>query len=124
MNSTCQVRIARFEEPDETREVYLVPSTREGLHILQFSWGAVTRLAYGADAICHRLTLGERALTALCGLLGAQGSPQSAFARFFSDEDAALVDLLDICDRAGIPYTFCSVNGTSGAMSRRCEAVC
>ena len=119
MHVAEQILIARSAFPDEVRTVYLVPSARGGLQLLQYSWGRLTRLAFGDDIVCLRLSLDERALSQLAARLGWGSDLPRGFAAFFGQDDALLVDLLDICDREGIAYGFCSVGGSTGTMVRR-----
>lgn len=111
--------ISRFAFPDETRSIHLVPSGRGGVHLLQYSRGSLTRLAFGEDAVCHRLSLDERACSSLGALLGWGDDLPRGLERFFGRDEALLVDLVDICDRVGIPYGFCSMGGGTGTMVHR-----
>lgn len=119
MHASEQLPIARFSSPDEVRGIYLVPSEQGGAHLLHYSRGRLTRLAFGEDAVCHRLSLDGQALAQLAARLGWGDDIPCALARFFERDETLLVDLLDICDRAGIPYGFCSVGSSMGTMVRR-----
>ncbi|MBQ3338489.1 MAG: hypothetical protein IJG82_02650 [Atopobiaceae bacterium] len=118
MDAGGLVEVARFEEADEVRAIGLALRGEGGAHIYQLSCGCMTELAFGERAVCHRLTLDDCGLRILMGMLGEGRSAADALARFFESGGAVLADLLDICDRAGIAWTFCSMGERAGTMAR------
>ena len=117
MESGHHIAIARFQEADETREVYLVQRARGGLHIRQLSWGRLTQLAFGESAVCQQLTLEAGQLARLAERLGWGAGVQEGLRSFFADGGAALSDLLDVCSACGIACTYSAVGRESGSLS-------
>jgi|GEM_PF-3577909 len=101
----------------EKREVSYRERGGGGAHILQICSGALTRLAYGEQTVCQRLSLDARGLEKLSTVLGWHEGALAGATRFFADGDAVLADMLDVCSRAGIVCTFCTVGSEAGMLS-------
>lgn len=105
------VRIARFVDGDELREIYVATCGGGGAHVVQRSRGDLTLLSFGSKEVIQRLVLDARAVKLLAARMGWTCGIGSDLAGFFSHEDAALSDLLDICSRYKIACRF-SISGT------------
>ena len=116
MNDCRQIMLARIDRAGEHREVLCTRRREGGAHIIQLSWGDITRLAYGDRAVCQRLSLDAPALKRLAQTMGWQQSLLAGLSAFFSDGHTVLSDLLDICDRAGIAARYSIVGATSGLL--------
>lgn len=118
MHQPTQSLIARSSDVDELRETYLSHS-ENGVSIMQCSRGESTKLVFGEEAACHKLSLGAEALERLSAHLGWSEDVRTELERFFNGQHQLLSDLLDICDSSSIPYTFYALGSQSGAFARR-----
>ena len=74
-------------------------------------------LAFGDKAVYQQLVLDALEAGVLAQALGYDGECARAITSFFSDGEALLSDLLDVCNREGIRCRFCTIGGTVGALS-------
>ena len=105
--------LVRFESTGDVRRV-LVARGDEGLRVRQEVNGPSAVVAYGEE--WHTLELGfdRQGTDALDEALWVSGGVES----LLRTGDADVVDLMDLCDREGIAYTYRSDGPESGPQLR------
>lgn len=111
---------ARFERAGDERRMS-VGLDDEGVVITEDLSGPSVLLAYGERERRLRMTLSPDAVSRLVGEVGFLGG-EDALWRYLSSEEKDIVDLMDLCDRRGIPYGFVS-SGSGGDCRSRLAAV-
>ena len=117
MHATAHTLVVRRESLGETLEIHLMCREKGGVLIAQVSWGSLTQLAFGHRAICQLLTLDGCGASLLAERLCWRCGFRAGVGEFFSQGDAGLSDLLDVCNAAGIPCRFCVVGSDGGALT-------
>ena len=109
---------ARFERAGDERRMS-VGLDDGGVVITEDLSGPSVLLVYGEREHRLRMTLSPDAVSRLVGEVGFLGGEDSLWG-YLSSEEKDIVDLMDLCDRRGIPYGFEGA-GASGVMVRHPE---
>lgn len=109
--------VARFERSGDERRM-LVGMTDDGIVVREELRGPSVVVAYGDESRSLRVSLGADAVSALLAELGFGGSEDSLWG-YLASERHDIVDLMDLCDRKGIPYEFCASGPAGDCQLRR-----
>ncbi|WP_417228940.1 hypothetical protein [Thermophilibacter sp.] len=105
--------VARFERAGDVRTVSLVESADGALEVRERREGPSALVAYGE---------GARSLCALFSPVAASRLPDlmggASLVEYCANEKNDLVDLMDLCDAAAVPYSFTSL-GSGGEVAYR-----
>lgn len=108
--------VARFECARDVRVMSL--GEEEGRVVVREDLSGPSALvAYGDERRSLRVALGAGALSRLLEAIGACGEGDSLWG-YLADEEHDIVDLMDLCDRMDIPYSFASL-GSAGEVTYR-----
>ena len=107
---------ARFERAGDERRMS-VGLDDGGVVITEDLSGPSVLLVYGEREHRLRMTLSPDAVSRLVCEVGFLGGEDSLW-RYLSSEEKDIVDLMDLCDRRGIPYGFVSSGSVGGCRSR------
>ena len=108
--------IARFECAGDVRMVGAAEREDGSLEIREDVIGPSALIAYGDQVHGLRMTLSGGERGKLSRLLAETG--RSSFEEYLSNEELTLVDLTDLCDAAGIVYSFVGLGDKSGVQFR------
>lgn len=109
-------KIAQFEKADDVRQV-LVGEAEGSIVVREDISGPSVRVAYGDDERSLRMTLSPESVENLLGLIGFSGE-DGALWSYLADERRTIIDLMDLCDREGVPYSFTALGSQSGLQFR------
>ena len=111
---------ARFESAGDVRKMSVGGAPGAPLVLREEIEGASVRVAHGADRarldVRVPASCTGRLLAALGELFGAR-----SLAEFARDEGNDILDLMDLCDREGIPYDFGFIDSNEDAALRRAD---
>ena len=102
------VEVARFESADDVRVVRTGRATDGTVTIEEVVAGPSCLLAYGESSHVMRMVLSG----------GIVGSDYDCLTKYLQDQDHALIDLMDLCDRMGVTYAFMGLGDASGIQFR------
>lgn len=108
--------VARFERAGDVRTVGTVERTDGSLEIREDVSGPSAFIAYGDEVHGLRVTFTEVEQEKLTGLLVETG--RSSLEEYLANGEFALIDLMDLCDVAGIGYSFVGLGDKSGVQFR------
>ena len=108
--------IARFECAGDVRMVGAAEQEDGSLEIREDVIGPSALIAYGDQVHGLRMTLSGGERGKLSRLLAETG--RSSFEEYLSNEELTLVDLMDLCDCLGVPYSFTSLGSEGEAVYR------
>lgn len=110
----CEV--ACFERAGDVRRM-LVGVEAGNVVVRQDVSGPSTLVAFGDDERSLRVSLSPEAVSMLLREVGFVGWEEALWG-YLSDEDRDIVDLMDLCDRLGVPYGFTAIGSESGIQFR------
>jgi hypothetical protein len=114
MDAKCDARlVARFSEADDVREVFVGGDGAGGLSVREEVSGPSARLVYDEDRHVSRISLGEAALQRLAEERRWEGDVRGCVEEWLTEKDHALIDLMDICDAAGVEYVYATLGKDS-----------
>lgn len=108
--------VARFEVNGDVRRV-LVGGEAGNIIIREDLSGPSVLVVFGDEERSLRMTLPAESLERLLGLVGFAGLEGSLWS-LLSDERYGVVDLMDLCDREGVAYSFSALGSRSGLQFR------
>ena len=112
----CECEVARFECAGDVRVMRL--GEQDGRVVVREDLsGPSVLVAYGDEHRSLRVCLGETELPVLLEAIGARGEG-SSLREYLADESHDIVDLMDLCDRLGVPYSFTSLGSEGDAVYR------
>lgn len=117
-----EFEVARFERAGDVRRMS-VAREGGGIVLREDLSGPSTLIAYGDKERSLRIFLEPAALDALIERIGFSGGEGSLW-DFLTRERYDLADLMDLCDRTGIPYVFTGMGDRSGLQFRPARADC
>ena len=98
------VEVARFKSADDVRVVRMGRAADGPVTVEEIVTGPSCLLAYGESSHVMRVVLSG----------GVAGSDYDRLTKYLQDQDHALVDLMDLCDRMGVTYAFMGLGDASG----------
>lgn len=101
------VQVARFFDGNDTRRMCLERSADGTVCVVQKVDGPGVKEAYGSSERLIRVRFDGEEFARLEGLLDAE-NPAGAVERFISREDNDVLDLVDLCDKQQVRYTYVS----------------
>ena len=112
----AECEVARFECAGDVRVMRL--GEEDGRVVVREDLsGPSVLVAYGDERRTLLVSLEEGAAAALLEAIGARDEA-SSLRGYLADESHDIVDLMDLCDRAGIRYSFTSL-GSEGEVAYR-----
>ena len=96
--------VARFESAGDVRTVSFVQDEAGGLEVRELREGPAAVAIYGEGSHSLRAVFAPAAVPGLLRAVGEAGAP--SLADYLGEKDHDIVDLMDLCDRRGIPYAF------------------
>lgn len=111
-----EFEVARFERAGDVRRMS-VAREGDGIVIREDLSGPSALIAYGDKERSLKVFLEPAALDALIERIGFSGGEGSLWS-LLTHERHDLADLMDLCDNAGIPYTFMGMGDRSGLQFR------
>ena len=108
-----ECEVARFERAGDVRVVSVVEGAGGVLEVRERLEGPSALVAYGEGEHSLRVLFSPEFASRLPRLFG--GAP---LAEYLSREENDLVDLMDLCDGGGVPYTFVGIGPKSGVQCR------
>lgn len=110
-----QHEVARFESSGDVRTVFLIED--EGSLIVREDFSGPSALVvYGDEEHSLRMMLSAESALRLLGVLGEMG--EKPLRGYFAEEGRDIVDLMDLCDVNGVPYSFAGIGSESGLQFR------
>lgn len=108
-------RIARFESAGDVRVMYV--SEDEGsLVVGEDLSGPSAVVAYGGEERRLRMEFSVESVAQLLRVLDEMG--EMPLRGYLSDEGHDIVDLMDLCDANGVPYTYVGLGPGGGVQFR------
>lgn len=108
--------VARFECAGDVRVMRL--GEQDGRVVVREDLsGPSVIVAYGEEERSLFVTLSTGATSRLLGAIGASGEERS-LRDYLASEQHDISDLMDLCDRQGIPYSFASLGSGGEAVWR------
>ena len=108
--------VARFERAGDVRVMSL--GEEEGRIVVREDLaGPSVLVAYGDEWRSLRVSFGPASVSGLLRAIGSSGEGESLWA-YLADESHDIVDLMDLCDAAAVPYSFTSL-GSGGEVAYR-----
>lgn len=111
-----QREVARFERAGDVRAVGVVDRPDGSLEVREDVTGPSVLIAYGDEVHGLRVTFSEEEQEKLAALLEQIG--RTCLEEYLCNEEFALIDLMDLCDAAGISYSFAGLGDKSGVQFR------
>lgn len=111
-----EVVCARFERFADKRTVSLVEADDGILELRELVRGPSTLAAYGEYEHSRRVLFAAPAASRLLGAVGEAAG--DTLATYLSNEKNDLVDLMDLCGEADVPYAYVGVGPESGVVVR------
>lgn len=96
--------VARFESAGDVRTVSFVQDDDGGLEVRERREGPSAVAVYGEGSHSLRAVFAPAAVPGLLRAVGEAGA--SSLADYLAEKDRDIVDLMDLCDRGGVPYAF------------------
>lgn len=110
-----QREVARFERSGDVRTVSLIEG--EGSLIVREDLSGPSALvAYGDEEHSLRMALSAESAARLLGALDGMG--EKPLGDYLAEEGHDIVDLMDLCDANGVPYSFAGIGSESGLQFR------
>ena len=108
--------VARFERAGDVRMVGVVEGGDGSLEVTESLSGPSALVAYGDEVHILRVTLSSDERRKLGRLIGETG--RGSIEEYLGEEESSLVDLMDLCDVAGVAYGFVGMGEKSGLQFR------
>lgn len=108
--------VARFESAGDVRTVSLVQGDDGLLEVRELREGPSVVAVYGEGEHSLRVLLAPEAVPGLLGAMAEEGV--ASVADYLASEDRDIVDLMDLCDRLGVAYSFVGI-GEKGDIQYR-----
>lgn len=111
---TCEV--ARFERAGDIRRMML-EQTGDGLVVREDLSGPSVSAVYGDEWRSMRAAFAAAAVGTLLDAVGS-ACEGASLQEYLSDEGHDIVDLMDLCDVRGVPYSFVGMGSGSDIQFR------